>query len=41
MIRIVIEILNNNTINVLEDLVGVSAIFVMMLVLLYFPFSSF
>mgnify|MGYP006102075237 CR=1 FL=1 len=41
MIRIMIEILNNNTINVLEDLVGVSAIFVMMLVLLYFPFSSF
>lgn len=41
MIRIIIEILNNNTVNVLEDLAGVSAIFVMMLVLLYFPFLSF
>jgi len=41
MIRAMIEIFSYNTVNVLEDLAGVSAIFVIMLVLLYFPFSSF
>ena len=41
MIRAMIEIFSYNTVNVVEDLAGVSAIFVIMLVLLYFPFSSF
>ncbi len=40
MICQMIQILSNNAVNVLEDLAGVSAIFVMMLVVLHFPVTS-
>ncbi len=40
MIRQMIQILSNNAINVLEDLAGVSAIFVMLLVVLHLPVTT-
>lgn len=40
MIRQMIQILSNNAANVLEDLAGVSAIFVMLLVVLHLPVTS-
>lgn len=41
MIREMIRILSNNTITVLEDMAGVSAIFVMLIVVLHLPVSTF
>lgn len=40
MIRQMIQILSNNAAHVLEDLAGVSAIFVMLLVVLHLPVST-
>ena len=40
MIRQMIQILSNNAVNVLEDLAGVYAIFVMLLVVLHLPVST-
>lgn len=40
MIRQMIQILSKNATHVLEDLAGVSAIFVMMVVVLHLPVTS-
>lgn len=40
MIRQMIQILSNNAANVLEDMAGVSAIFVTIVVVLHLPVTS-